>query len=170
VDFTLCDYAADLRAPTPSAAAELAVRTEAELLGELVTAAGRLRAALSRAAESARSRLAELATSPVMARPAEELVGSRRQRLDELALRLGAAARAALGAARERAAGLAGRLEGLSPLAVLERGYSITCDADGRPLRSARAAAAGQKIRTRLCRGELVSRVEEVRDGQTEAG
>jgi exodeoxyribonuclease VII large subunit len=168
IDFTLCDHAADLRAPTPSAAAELAVRREAEVLEELAGAALRLRGALSRVAEEARLRLAEIAAAPFFARPVEEVVGSRRQRMDELTLRITAAARAALAGARERAAGLAGRLEGLSPLAVLGRGYSVTLGEDGRPLTDAARAPVGSRVRSVLARGRLVSRVEESGHGQEE--
>jgi exodeoxyribonuclease VII large subunit len=170
VDYTLCDYAADLRAPTPSAAAELAVRREVEVREELAGAAFRLRTALSRAAQTARARLAEIAAAPLFSRPMDELVGARRQRLDEAALRLAAAAREVLSRAREKTAALGGRLEGLSPLAVLGRGYSLTLDGSGRPLREASRAPVGSRVSTVLARGRLVSRVEEVEDGAEEAG
>jgi exodeoxyribonuclease VII large subunit len=166
IDWTLADYAADLRAPTPSAAAELAVRPEQEVRAELADASFRLRTGLSRAAELSRARLAEFAASPAMARPVEELLGARRQRLDELAAALAAGARAAVSAARERIAADGARLGALSPLAVLARGYSVTFDESGRALTEARAAAAGSKIRTVLARGELLSRVEESTHGQ----
>ncbi len=165
IDYTLCDYAADMRAPTPSAAAELAVRREAEVREELASAAFRLRTALSRLAESARARLVEISTSPVFSRPLDNIVESRRQRLDELVLRLGSAAREGLGQARTRMAGLGGRLEGLSPLAVLKRGYSVTFGEGGLPLRKASKAKTGKSIRTVLAEGEITSRVEETRDG-----
>jgi exodeoxyribonuclease VII large subunit len=168
IDYTLCDFAADLRAPTPSAAAELAVRREVEVREELAGAAFRLRTALSRAAEIARARLAEISSRPLFARPCDEIVETRRQRLDELALRLGAAAREGLSAARTQTAGLGGRLEGLNPLAVLKRGYSVTFGENGRPLRKASSAAMGSTLRTVLASGEITSRVEESRDGQEE--
>jgi len=165
VDYTLCDYAADMRAPTPSAAAELAVRREAEARDELAGIAFRLRTALSRLAESSRARLAEISAAPVFSRPLDEIVGYRRQRLDEMALRLSAAAREGLGEARTRTAGVAGRLEGLNPLAVLERGYSVTFGEDGRPLRTAGKVEKNSRIRTVLADGEITSRVEETSDG-----
>ncbi len=169
IDYTLCDYAADLRAPTPSAAAELAVRREAEVLEEMAGAAYRLRTALSRVAESARARLAELCAAPSFSRPLDELVGARRQRVDELALRLGSAAREGLSGARERTAALSGRLTGLNPLAVLKRGYSVTLDEAGRPLTGAASARVGSRIETVLARGKLLSKVEEVQDGEAES-
>jgi len=165
IDYTLADYAADLRAPTPSAAAELAVRTEPELLEELSGASFRLRAALGRAAELSRARLAELAAAQSFARP-ESLVEERRQRADELAMRLGSAAESAAARGRERLAAAGAHLSSLSPLAVLRRGYSVTFDAAGRALTRARAVAPGARIRTVLARGELRSRVEEANDGQ----
>jgi len=165
IDYTLADYAADLRAPTPSAAAELAVRTEQEVLEELEGASFRLRSGLARAAELARARLGELAAAGSFARP-ESLTERRRQRLDELALRLGSAAESAAARARERLAAATAHLSSLSPLAVLGRGYSVTFDAGGRALTQAHGVAPGARIRTVLARGELISRVEETRNGK----
>lgn len=87
VDFTLADFAADLRAPTPSAAAELVVR-EQEVLAEKVRLLGsRMAKSLARQIEQAKSRLALAASSYVFRRP-EELVRQRRQRVDELRMRI----------------------------------------------------------------------------------
>lgn len=166
IDYTLADYAADLRAPTPSAAAELAVRTEREILEELAGAADRLRDGLRRTAELSRARVAELAARPVFSQPADEILGPRQQSLDELRLRILAGARGALSAAKERSAASGGRLAGLSPLAVLARGYSVTLDESGRTVSEAARAPAGSRIRTVLARGRLVSRVEETDDGK----
>jgi exodeoxyribonuclease VII large subunit len=165
VDYTLADYAADLRAPTPSAAAELCVRTEAEIRDELEGASLRLRHGLSRAAELARARLGELAASESFARP-ESLVERRRQAVDELGLRLGAAAGASAAISRERLAAAGAHLTSLSPLAVLARGYSVTFDESGKTVADARKVGKGTKIRTVLARGELTSRVEEKSDGE----
>ncbi len=165
IDYTLADYVADLRAPTPSAAAELCVRTEAEVRDELEGASLRLRHGLSRAAELARARLAELAASEAFARP-ESLVERRRQALDELGLRLGSAASAAASRSRERLAAAGAHLSSLNPLAVLARGYSVTFDEDGRLVADARKVGKGARIRTVLARGEILSRVEEKNDGQ----
>jgi exodeoxyribonuclease VII large subunit len=168
VDFTLCDFAADLRAPTPSAAAELAVRREAEVREALASLAFRLRSGLSRAAEAARARLAGLTAAPVLVRPIEELLGAHRQRLDELTMRLTAAVQRALGTGRERLAELGGRLASLDPRAVLRRGYSMTFDMEGRPLREAAGTAPGAHIRTVLARGQVISVVQESGNDQAE--
>ena len=165
IDYTLADYVADLRAPTPSAAAELCVRTEADVRDELEGASLRLRHGLSRAAGLSRARLVELAASEAFARP-ESLVERRRQALDELGLRLGSAASAAASRSRERLAAAGAHLSSLNPLAVLARGYSVTFDEDGRLVADARKVGKGARIRTVLARGELLSRVEEKTDGQ----
>jgi exodeoxyribonuclease VII large subunit len=167
VDYTLADYAADLRAPTPSAAAELCVRTEAEILEELEAASLRLRHGLARSAELARARLGELAASESFARP-ESLVERRRQAVDELGLRLGSAASASVALSRERLAAAGAHLTSLSPLAVLARGYSVTFDESGKAIADARKVGKGARIRTVLARGEIDSRVEETRNGQDE--
>jgi exodeoxyribonuclease VII large subunit len=146
------------------------VRREAEVREALAGAAFRLRTALSRTAQDAGARLAQAAAAPLFSRPLDELIGARRQRLDEAALRLAGGARQVLSGARETAAALGGRLEGLNPLAVLGRGYSVTLDPGGRPLRDASRAPAGTRVRTILARGRLVSRVEEIEDGAEEEG
>ena len=89
-----------------------------------------------------------------------------RQRLDDLSSRLSPAGERNLSAAREKIAALAGRLESLSPLKVLHRGYSVTLrDRDGRVIRSVTDVAAQETIQTRVPDGMIVSRVETTRSG-----
>jgi exodeoxyribonuclease VII large subunit len=138
VDTTIADLVADLRAPTPSAAAELCVPELMEVRATIDQLAARL------------------------ARGASHPVNQARLKLTALADRLHRAGR--LGGERRREAlmRLAAQLEALGPLAVLSRGYSLTQRADvDRLLRSAADAPAGTLIRTRLAAGTLLSRVEE---------
>jgi exodeoxyribonuclease VII large subunit len=86
------------------------------------------------------------------------------QGLDDRAARLERAARVRLSILGQKVEALAGRLATLSPLNVLARGYSLTrTEADRRVLRDASAVRPGDRLVTRLCQGEVVSRVEEVR-------
>lgn len=163
VDITICDLVADYRAATPSEAAEAVVPDRAEY-GRRVAA---LRRALARAllgrAREAELRVRALARSQAFARPLD-LVRLRQQRLDEACARL----RRASGEVAERRGGAvtaaAARLEALSPLGVLARGYSVTLDAaTGRALKDAAGVRTGDEIRTRLGRGELRSTVTAAR-------
>ena len=109
--------------------------------------------------ESARQRLAGLAQSYALRRP-EERLAALRQRLDDLLARLAPAGERRLAAARERLGGLAERLESLSPLKVLERGYSLTTrERDEKLVRSRLDAAAGENLRTRVRDGVIISQV-----------
>jgi exodeoxyribonuclease VII large subunit len=207
-DFTIADFVADLRAPTPSAAAELVVREKAQLavqlagLGERLRQAGRrrVRRLADRVAELGRRRVLVDATRPLRdaARRADEL-GVRlgramaRRRADagrrvaragqalrpallvtplrhagrllvQLDRRLAQGGTAAVAARRREVTALAGRLDGLSPLAVLARGYSVCTLPSGAVVRRAEQVQAGQPVSVRLARGVLGCRVEDVRD------
>ncbi|WP_148235854.1 exodeoxyribonuclease VII large subunit [Thermaerobacter marianensis] len=164
IDVTLCDLAADVRAPTPSAAAALAVPELGRLEARLAELAGRLEGAVRRRLEQARQRLDELARRPGLRHPAQQ-VQAWRQRLRELQQDLTRAAVWRVAGERRRLEGLAGRLEALSPLAVLRRGYSITRDAEGRVLTDATAVTPGQAIEVLLARGRLEAEVRAVHPG-----
>lgn len=111
---------------------------------------------------TARTYLDQLARARVLVRP-EVWLGEYARRLDELHLRATQAIRRHGEAARARLAELAARLEALSPLAVLQRGYSLTTDAaTGRLLRAPEDTAPGRTILTRLAQGQLLSRVEQI--------
>jgi len=159
VDFTISDFVADVRAATPTHAAELVVpdlQEVRERLGALSTA---LPSGLRQRLENARQRLAGLAGSYAFRRP-EERVAALRQRLDDLFSRLAPAGERRLAVARDRMAALAERLESLSPLRILERGYSLTTrDRDGKIVRSPLDVAAGENLRTRVRDGVVFSRV-----------
>jgi exodeoxyribonuclease VII large subunit len=90
----------------------------------------------------------------------EERIAMLRQRLDDLSSRLAPAGERRLRQAMERMGALAGRLESLSPLKVLERGYSVMVKQDGKVVRSTGDVKPGEVVRTRVGDGNIVSRVE----------
>ena len=150
----------DLRVPTPTAAADLVVPRRVDLEAQLLDTARRLRHALQSRVQTAR---AELNTLRVRVGP-QQLRGHLRQliqRVDDLGTRLGLALRGLIKHASTRLAGAGGKLDSLSPLRVLERGYSIT-RSDGTVLRDAGEAKIGDLVNTILSRGRLKSRVESV--------
>ncbi len=162
IDVTLADLAADLRALTPSEAAELIAPAAEELVAELRQVERRLAAALRSRAETARSRLDGIAGNVVFRRPFQRVFELSR-RLDDLGGRAARAVRGLVRLARQRTDTVAGRLESLSPLAVLGRGYSLTQRAaDGRLIRSADELSPGEEIITRFVHGQATSRVEHV--------
>jgi exodeoxyribonuclease VII large subunit len=161
VDFTIADFVADVRAATPSQAGELVVPELRGVVEQLTRLRAQLPAALLQHVAVSRERLRTLAASWALRAP-EERLQQFRQRVDELQERLTPLAQEIAGARREDLVSLAARLEGLSPLKVLERGYSVTSrESDGAVLRDAAAARPGERIVSRLARGKLISKVEE---------
>ena len=203
-DFTIADFVADLRAPTPSAAAEIVIQSKRELeervgaLGQRLGRAARYRLLM------ARQELTELAQHGAFARMVE-LVRRRQQRLDELVFglqqgftadlaeqrrklevaaarlrtfdlrrvlagmrreieagtgRLGAAARAFLLTRRAAAEKLGARLEELSPVKILDRGYALVFDASGALVKDAAQVKAGDEITARVARGTIAATVK----------
>jgi exodeoxyribonuclease VII large subunit len=162
VDQTLADLAADLHAATPSEAAERVIPSTDELAQRLAGLHRRMQMLLRSRVSTARTYLDQLARARVLVRP-EVWLGEYARRLDELHLRATQAIRRHGEAARARLAELAARLEALSPLAVLQRGYSLTTDAaTGRLLLAPEDTAPGRTILTRLAQGQLLSRVEQI--------
>ncbi len=160
VDITLCDLAADVRAATPSNAGEIAVPVMAEVEARLDELGWRLAAAADRALETRRERLGMMASliSPSRALDRVRMLG---QRLDDLYSRMSAAAASRLREKKDMLLRMAGRVEALSPLKVLARGYSITRRAgQTAPLLSAEGLVAGEALETMLAEGAVISRVE----------
>lgn len=163
IDVTLSDLAADVRALTPSEAAELVVPAADEVRATLQGFQQRLAAALRGNAARARARVDALGASPVLRRPFDRLHEWSRG-LDDLGTRASRALQNRVNRAHDRLNGLAGKLESLSPLGVLARGYSLTQSAaSGEPVINAEDVAVGDQILTRLAAGSLVSRITESR-------
>lgn len=154
-DFTIADFVADLRAPTPSAAAEIVVREAAVLAEQVDRLRARMARALSQQVTTQRLRLQRLAGSWGLRQPLE-LVRQAIQHLDDLEERGRAAVVRTFGESRHQVALLAGRLGALNPTAVLQRGYSIVSRArDGRVLTSDRQVRIADHVRIQLAQGEL---------------
>jgi len=158
VDVSISDLVADLRAPTPSAAAELITPDAAEMRGRISDLRDRLSRALLAVVESLRARLRTIEASAAFRRPFDGIRDGE-QALDDLSSRLVRALRGAFRARRARLDAGAGRLEALSPLRVLARGYSVT-QRDGRVVTRAGQVRPGDEIRTILAEGEIRSRVQ----------
>jgi exodeoxyribonuclease VII large subunit len=202
-DFTICDFVADLRAPTPSAAAELVTESKHRLSEHLAHLQQRLGRATRYQLSLARNQLTELAQHGAFAR-IEDLLGRRAQRLDELTFRLGsgfrgslreyqrrleiaaarvrhfdfrrslAATRSQLSSETEalvramqmRVAGhraqlnqALAKLEALSPVRILDRGYALVFDSEGKLVKDAAQLNPGQTISARVAKGSLTAQV-----------
>ena len=190
VDFTIADFVADLRAPTPSAAAEMVVKDKSEIRSGLEHLFGRLRQSLDGALDSASETLKGLVRSPAFTRP-ERFFEAQSQNLDHLWSKLALlsprtvmeekrtslsvllerilqSGERRLETARDVLRISAGRLEALSPLAVLARGYAIAWSGrDGAILKSASRVAAGDPIRVKLHQGEIRAVAQDVSIGET---
>jgi len=165
IDVTLADLAADVRALTPSEAAERVVPAADELLHRLGVLRRRLSGALRGSVATARAEVESLARRRVLRQPLERIYDYSR-RVDELDARMSRATSRQIARFQDRLAAMSGRLESLSPLAVLSRGYSVTqIAADGRIVRDAADVAVGELLNTRLEKGTLLSRVEKIENG-----
>lgn len=131
IDFTISDFVADLRAPTPSAAAELAVRNSVEIMTMMQTQMRRSSNAVRQRLEEMRSRVEWLMTGYAFRRPAD-MVLQRRQRLDELLRSITASASNSLQLAKEKTTQMSKRLRHLHPDSILQRGFSLVWNADNR--------------------------------------
>jgi len=169
IDFTIADFVADMRAPTPSAAAELVVPRRDDLLGQVSELLRRL-AALQRARlEDHRLRLKMLTSSYAFRRPIRSL-SEHRQTLDHLSELLIRAFRVRKQALEERLRALLGRLEAVSPLAVLSRGYAVVEDQSGRVVKSAAQVKLHERLSVRLHRGRLSCEVLEKHEDPHDPG
>ena len=158
-DYTIADLVADVRAPTPSAAAELLTPDEAELRKTVDSIAQRMRLALQRQLIMARAAL-NTSRQQLARRSPARLVDEHRRRVDDALARGTRAARALMALERSRIAACTAQLAALSPLTTLSRGYAIASRADdGAVLTDALQATVGQRIAVRLARGRLVGEV-----------
>lgn len=162
VDWTLADLVADLRAPTPSAAAELVVGRKSDLRERILASRGRLSDRFRLQVVRRRERLAGALASYVFRDPSRLLRG-RIQRVDSLLDDLPRALQGALALRRQKAESLVAHLEAVSPLKVLGRGYSYTRSLPGgKILTDAASLARGERVETRLARGMFVSIVDQI--------
>ncbi len=152
-DTTLADFVADLRAPTPSAAAEMAVQDKSSVHDRIAVLVGAMTQNLRDTVDALDRRLAYAAAHPFLRNP-RRLWEQRVQRVDELTMRLPEALRRRLETLALRLGAAAGRLDAISPLNVLARGYAIATS-NGKILTSARQVKKGDAVAVRLSEGEI---------------
>jgi exodeoxyribonuclease VII large subunit len=161
IDLTIADLVADLRALTPSEAAEISVPHREELLDSLRGLEGQIRTLLMQRLERAGKKLHDLAERRCFRLPLEP-IREHERRLDESAGRLHRSMRQRLFQLQERMQAQAAQLESLSPLNVLARGYSLSRrEADQAVLRDPAQVRPGERIVTFVQHGKIHSRVEE---------
>jgi len=157
-DFTICDFVADRRAPTPSAAAELAVPDSFELSGRIKIYESRVCTLLSRKLSNGYERLRILSRSRVLASP-ETLFDNLKLRVDRNSDLLDASIKAKLTLCRAELKTDAGKISSLSPLGVLSRGYGAVTDEDGNIVKSVSGLDIGQKIDVTLSDGSVTAEI-----------
>ena len=164
IDWALSDYVADLRAPTPSAAAELVCQSAVDQMAEVE----RYRVSMKEnmASRIAAIRLRVNAFSRENARAQlENRLAHNRMRLDFAMSSLGREVQTLVAGKRARVELLTHKLEAMSPLAILDRGYGVLT-AGGKTLRSVKQVKVGDLMEIRLCDGQISACVKEVKDGK----
>lgn len=162
-DVTISDYVADLRAATPSNAAELAVPDQDGLRQTLDAMTTTMATCVSRQLKSARIHLDALSASPGLQSPLGYLE-QRRKGLQMLRDRLSAAQTHQISLKKQRFIGCTSKLDALSPLKVLTRGYALTQRADGEVIRSVTQVAAEDQISVTLGDGSITAKVVEIKE------
>jgi exodeoxyribonuclease VII large subunit len=157
-DVTISDFVADLRAATPSNAAELAVPDQDALLQTLDAMSDAMITAVSRQVKAASQHLRVLAASPALKSP-EGYLEKRQKDLSLLQNRLVSAQQGSVDKKKQSFVGLTAKLEAMSPLKVLTRGYAMAQMEDGRTLRSVRDVNKDDKIRVRVADGSVYAQV-----------
>ena len=168
-DTTIADFVADLRAPTPSAAAELAVADVTAWLQALDEDALQLQRIMQRMIKDARSRLRECELRMRYAKPQQRLM-QQKQRLDEYEERLRRAMQSLLEQTRHQLALSEERLRRLSPYEKLESGYGCILTEGGRRIRSVSQVAPGEVVQIYLADGRMTARIQEVKESKVDSG
>lgn len=156
-DFTIADFVADLRAPTPSAAAELAVFDSYELYQTLDILFSRATAAVAAKTEKFESRIEMF--SRFFSEP-EKITADKANTIEKLNIRLENAIKLALSGTEHKITNLENKLNALNPLNVLERGYAVITDKNGKTLRDAAQTVKGDEIDIRLKKGKIHAEVK----------
>jgi exodeoxyribonuclease VII large subunit len=166
-DWTICDLVADLRAPTPSAAAELVVSSRLELEERLVERKERLDSAIRGMFERYQEKLSDLAASAAFRQP-RYLLDQFTGRVDELGWQMEGRLSGFMDSKSQIFQGITGRLNALNPLAILERGYSVSFNEKGDIIKDVRQVSPGDTMRTRLRKGSVISKVAVIqKDGES---
>ena len=160
-DFTICDFVADMRAPTPSAAAELAVPDANELQYALSALKNRMFLNVSSGIADRRSRLEYLTSKGVLKSP-DEMLSNRSQRLDTAFSKMLSSYENRIGGKKVEFISAATALSKLDPMSVLMRGVAFVSDKNGKNVYSSQALEKGDKINVRFHDGSAVCEVKEI--------
>ena len=160
-DFTICDFVADMRAPTPSAAAELAVPDANELQYALSALKNRMFLNVSSGIADRRSRLEYLTSKGALKSP-DEMLSNRSQRLDTAFSKMLSSYENRIGGKKVEFISAATALSKLDPMSVLMRGFAFVSDKNGKNVYSSQALAKGDKINVRFHDGSAACEVKEI--------
>ena len=160
-DFTICDFVADMRAPTPSAAAELAVPDANELQYALSALKNRMFLNVSSGIADRRSRLEYLTSKGALKSP-DEMLSNRSQRLDTAFSKMLSSYENRIGGKKVEFISAATALSKLDPMSVLMRGFAFVSDKSGKNVCSSQALAKGDKINVRFHDGSAACEVKEI--------
>ena len=156
-DFTIADFVADLRAPTPSAAAEIAVPSQLELLSKISTMSGRMQSALVNGLKNKRLLIEKLSM-----RSPKNKIDDLRQKNDNLIKQAEKSFLLTFEGKKKELAKICAKLDALSPLGVMARGYAIAQEDDGTVIRTINKMAPGKEFGLRLQDGECRCVVKEM--------
>ena len=166
-DVTISDYVADLRAATPSNAAELVVQDQEALRQTLDTMSASMATALTRQLKTSKRHLQVLAGSNCLQSP-QGYLQMRKDALSTVANRMSAAQARYVQGKKQRYVGLTAKLDAMSPLKVLTRGYTMAQTADGALLRSVKQTRVGDAVTISLSDGQLTASVLNVKENEHE--
>lgn len=161
-DFTICDFVADRRAPTPSAAAEIAVPDTAELKQKFLNIISREQAVLGRTLEGYRQRLLRSSTSRTLLSPMNT-IEDRRMTVLSLTQRMDPAIQRELDKRKGELAAASGKLSALNPMAVLTRGFCAAFNGEGKIIKSVDHIRIGDEISIQMVDGETKAKVHSIR-------
>jgi len=158
VDFTIADFVADMRAPTPSAAAELVVPSQIELSERIGSLHSRLLFCARQGLERRRTRVESVADKPVMRNPAVK-IDERRVMLDNVQKHFENAAKSLIGSKRQQFLVATSKLESLSPLGVMNRGFAAVKAASGEVVKSVGQVKSGDKVELVMSDGSVSAEI-----------
>jgi len=160
-DFTICDFVSDMRAPTPSAAMELCLPDHNEIRRNVVKLGQHCEDIMINAIQNKRDILNNYAVRPCF-ESAEGMIAPHRMRLDFLSTKLDSALNKKVESANAQMRTYSGKLEALSPLAVISRGYGLVSDSDGQILSKVKSLVVGQEISITLSDGQVDATVSKI--------
>ncbi len=164
-DYTISDFVADLRVPTPSAAAELVVQEKSRLRERVVNARDRITRAIRLSMSEWRRRLEKARSARALSEPSSQ-IRQLQQRIDEAGMKMQYAVEKKVEGNSRQLQSLNGRLQALSPRRVMQRGYSILLDARGKAVTDSRTATLDQELKAVLARGGMQVKVTSKSDNE----